>query len=127
MRFALANDLIRQRAIEAVKSAKEGHVVSIGPPKRSTSANALHWQRLNVIRMHIADSTGKIFTSEELHEFFKKKFLPAKVVEVGGEVERVYQTSHDKDSKEFAEFMDRIDRFCIETMGLYLPVPGVEE
>lgn len=126
MRFALANDLIRQRAIEAVKSAKEGHVVSIGPPKRSNSQNAFHWKRLDIIRMHIADATGQIFTSEELHEFFKKKFLPAKVVEVGGEVERVYQTSHDKDSKEFAEFMDAIDRYCIETMGLYLPIPGEE-
>lgn len=126
MRFTLANDMIRARAIEAVKSAKEGHVVSIGPPKRSNSQNAFHWKRLDIIRMNIADATGQIFTSEELHEFFKKKFLPAKIVEVGGQVERIYQTSHDKDSKEFAEFMDAIDRYCIETMGLYLPIPGDE-
>ena len=32
-------------------------------------------------------------------EVFQKKFLPAKIVEVGGQVERIYQTSHDKDSK----------------------------
>jgi hypothetical protein len=128
-RFILSHDTARQRAIAAVTSAPDGMEVLIRKykSKRTLSQNALHWKRLDIIRMHIADSTGQIFSAEELHDFFKRRFLPVRLVEIDGDVEKVAQTTTDKDTKQMAEFMDAIDRYCIERLGLYLPVPGMED
>lgn len=127
--FVLQNDLIRERAVEAIRTAPEGMevIVQKHKSKRSLSQNALHWKRLDIIRMHIADSTGRVFSAEELHDFFKRKFLPVRLVEIDGDVEKVTQTTTDKDTKQMTEFMDAIDRYCIERLSLYLPVPGMED
>ena len=126
-RFILAHDTARQRALSAVANAPDGMVVEIRKhnSRRTLSQNALHWKRLDIIRMHIADSTGQVFSAEELHDFFKRKFLPVRLVEIDGDVEKVTQTTTDKDTKQMTEFMGAIDRYCIERLSLYLPVPGM--
>lgn len=47
MIFVLAHPVARQRAQEAVKTAPEGYVVSIWPPKRSAEQNAALWPVLD--------------------------------------------------------------------------------
>ena len=95
--------------------------------RRSLDQNALHWKRLDIVRMHIADSTGQIFSAEEIHDFFKAKFLPVRLVEIGGEMVKVTRTTTKLTTKEMSEFMDAIDRYCIDRLHLYLPQPGMME
>jgi len=130
-KFILRSPAIIDRACQILRSLPSEPLmeVVIKPHKssRSLQQNSLHWKRLEVIRMHIADSTGQIFSAEELHEFFKEKFLPARMVEVGGEVVKVPRTTTKLSTKEMSEFMDAIDRYCIERLHLYLPQPGTED
>lgn len=128
-RFVLRDDFIRSRAMQAVKEAPVGQEVIIQrhKSKRTLSQNSLHWKRLDIIRLHIADSTGQIFSAEELHDFFKRRFLPVRLVEIAGEAEKVTPTTTELDTKQMTDFMDQIDRYCIDRLNLYLPVPGMEE
>lgn len=117
----------RQHAIQCIKLLPLDvvHVVEIKEYKknRSLEQNSLHWDRLDVIRLHIADSTGQVYSQEELHDFFKSKFLPIKFIDVGGEIVEVRRSTKKLNTKEFSEFMDQIDRYCIERLNLFLPTP----
>lgn len=121
----IAREWHKNRAIDLIRSlsADSGHVVAIKEKKskRSLDQNALHWKRLDIIRLHVADSTGQIFSAENLHEFFKCKFMSVHLVEIGGESVKVRRTTTGMNTKEFAEFMDAIDRYCIDRLNLYLP------
>ena len=67
-RFILAHDTARQRALSAVANAPEGMEVIVKPHKstRSLQQNSLYWKWLDLVRLHIADSTGNFFSAEEL-------------------------------------------------------------
>jgi hypothetical protein len=129
LKLTLISETVRDRALSVVRSLPLGHEIVIRPAKskRSLAANALHWKRLDIIRLHIADSTGQFFSAEEIHEFFKNKFLPVRMVEVGGEEIPCRRTTTKLSKKEMSEFMDMIDRYCVDRLELYLPIPGVEE
>lgn len=126
MRFRLANQAIKERAAKAVLGAPDGHIVTVSPPTRTNSQNRLYWKWVNAIRLHILDSTGKAFSSDEVHEFFKSKFLPSREVEIGGEVRNCKGSTAVLNTQDMAEYMDRIDSFCVESLRLYLPYPGEE-
>lgn len=121
----------RQRAVDIIARLPllPAHEVVIRErkSKRSLEANALHWKRLDVLRLHLADSTGQFYSAEEIHDYFKRKFLPVRVVEIGGESQVVERTTTKMSTKEFSEFMDLIDRYCATELGLYLPQPGMED
>jgi hypothetical protein len=130
-KFILRSEEIRRRASDLIREIPLDvvHEVVIRPykSKRSLDQNALHWKRMDIIRLHIADSTGQVFSAEDVHEFFKKKFLPVRLIEIGGESVKVRRTTTQLNTKEFSEFMDNIDRYCIEHLQLWLPEPGMEE
>lgn len=44
--FIMAHDLARQRAIQAVKDAPDGYVVTVGEPTRTLEQNAAQWPYL---------------------------------------------------------------------------------
>ena len=117
----------RQHAIECIKrlTLEPIHIIEIKEYRknRSLEQNSLHWDRLDVIRLHIADSTGQVYSQEELHDFFKSKLLPIKFIDVGGEIVEVRRSTKKLNTKEFSEFMDHIDRYCIERLNLFLPTP----
>lgn len=125
MRLIIINEQVRRRGIEIFQTIPllpvHEVVFKVHKTNRNNSQNALHWKRLDIIRLHIADSTGQIYSAEDLHEFFKSKFIPAHVVEVGGFSEKITRTTTKLNTKEFSEFMDQIDRYCIERLNLYLP------
>ena len=127
MRFRLANNVIRERAVQAVLSAPEHHIVIIAPPTRTSSQNRLYWKWIDRVRLHIRDTTGQAYGADEVHEFFKGKFLPSRWVEIGGEERACKGSTAALNTKEMAEYMDRIDHFCIDSLNLYLPQPGEVE
>ena len=127
----IINSEVKNRALLIIRALPLDviHIVEIKEYKsnRSKDQNALHWKRLDIIRLHVADSTGQIYSAEDLHEFFKAKFLPVHMVDVGGLTEIVGRTTTNLNTKEFAAFMDSIDRYCIDLLNLYLPTPEMME
>lgn len=126
-KFIIINSAVADRACAFIRSLPhdEPHSVVIAPHKstRSLAQNNTLWLWLDTIRIHIADTTGSVFSAEELHEWFKTKFLPARIVEVNGEAVPVRRTTTKLNTKEMAEYLDAIDRYCADSMHLWLPQP----
>lgn len=82
---------------------------------RSAQQNRLYWKWIGII----ATDTGN--DAEDLHEYFKRKFLTPRTVELHGEISEVYTTKRLKVA-EMKEYLDRISAFA-NGYGIYLPHP----
>lgn len=89
---------------------------------RSSAQNAWYWSG---VLGTIAQDTGH--TEEELHEYFKNKFLPKKHITVGSEVAEVPCSTTDLDTTEFTRYLETIRIFAIETLGINVPPPLYNE
>ena len=130
-----------KRVIEVLDSLPKDKlfevVVRLHKTSRSLAQNRLMWKWYDIIRVHIADSGGQLFTAEELHEWYKAKFLPSKVVEVNGEPIRCRSStaglamSRTEDTPEgdvtMNEYLDMIDRHAAASLNLVLPTPHVPD
>lgn len=88
--------------------------------KRSSSANRYLW---GVVYATIAQETG--FSSEELHEIFKGKFLATeKTLKQTGEVFSIPGSTADLDKVQFGEYLDKILEFALRELDCYIPQPG---
>lgn len=90
---------------------------------RSIAQNRLMWMWLGIMADHIFDTTGQRFESEELHEWCKAKFLPARIVEIDGVAVKAHRTTTKLATMEFSEHLDNIDRYASESLDLVLPHP----
>lgn len=84
-------------------------------PTRSLSQNALMWVYLTKIALETGDD------AEDLHEFFKSKFLPKRIVKIKGkenehEVESIGSTTK-LNKADFGEYMSKIERLT----GIAIP------
>ena len=68
----------------------------------------------------IADETGN--DSNELHDYFKRKFLQPKEVIMFGEKEFIYSTK-DLNTVQFKYFLDKIQIFASTELNITLPIP----
>lgn len=69
----------------------------------------------------ISHETG--YFKDEVHEIFKKKFLGTEIFEMWGEkLERVRSTTN-LDTKQFSQYLERIQQFASSEMGIILPNP----
>ena len=94
-------------------------VISISEVKetRKVRANNLYWEWLEIIH----NETGN--DKSYLHEFFKYKFLKKENLIGGfGKVEKRITTT-DLTTKDFAEYMQKIDRLAVEFLNIHLPRP----
>jgi len=85
------------------------------PDTRSVQQNNLYWKWLGVI----ASDTGN--SVDGLHEVFKQKFLAPTVVDLKGEITKVYTTKKLK-VKEMSEYMEQVSALAGE-YGIFLPIP----
>lgn len=122
---------LKERAIAIIVGLPldDTHEVIVRPykSKRSLIQNNLMWKWIDLIRIHIADSTGKFYSGEEIHEWLKKRFLAIKVVEIAGEAHPCTATTTKLNTKEMSDYLDTINNFCASELGLFLPVPGMEQ
>lgn len=72
MNYRLINDKVRANAVEAVRNAPDGYVVSIGPEKRNLDQNSKLWSILNQIA-DVVTYNGLKLSAED----FKILFLDA--------------------------------------------------
>lgn len=82
--------------------------------QRSLNANALYWLWLTVIE----GETGQ--DKDELHDFFKTKFLKT-TKQVFGKVYEVVQSSALLDTIDFMAYMDKVRQFALSELNISLP------
>lgn len=104
---ALSKAYIALEGREVVLTLKQKKYV------RSLKANALYWVYLT----SIASETGH--TPDELHEFFKAKFLPPRFETIYNEEVELSPSTALLDTAEFSQYMERI---CAMTG---VPIPEV--
>jgi len=123
--------MLKQRAISLIEGLPLGdvHEIVIRPykSKRSIDQNRLMWKWIDIIRVHVGDSTGNFFSGEEVHAWLKEKFLPVRIVEISGTAVRCAATTTKLNTKEMADYLTAIERFCASEMGLFLPIPGMAD
>lgn len=118
---------------EVSKAQVVNHISNLSPDKRwiitvkqakktrTLSQNRLNWKWINEIADLISKDTG--MDDDEIHAFFKEKFLPGKVVTINNET-AVYKTTTKLTTAEMSEYMDKIYVFASRDLGLFLPFPG---
>ena len=88
--------------------------------RRTNNQNALMWRWINEIADYVCEHTG--MDSDDIHEFFKVKFLNPKTITIAGEQIETRSTKH-LTTKEMGEYMDRIHAWASTDLGLRLPAP----
>jgi len=94
--------------------------VQIGPyqNKRTTRQNSYLW---GVVYAEIAADTG--YSTEDIHEAMKAKFLPRNFVDIGNEEIRVPKSTTTLSTDEFGKYVDQIVAFAGE-LGIAIPPPN---
>lgn len=87
--------------------------------KRSNRQNRLYWEWLTIIGKEIG------YDKEELHDIFRRKFLPVNEVEVLGVTHHKLTSTSCKafTTEMMMDYMERIDRFAAQDLGIILPHP----
>ena len=103
--------------IDALPDKRYEISINVHRDKRSYPQNRLMWLWYTCI----ADETGE--DSEELHKFFKEKFLKREHFKVFGEVLEDTISTTSLNTQEFKEYLDNIQRFASSELGIILPLP----
>lgn len=114
----------KRRFMQKVQKLKGLHEVSIRPRKLTRSLNANAYYHVAVcepFREWLQENWGdRSITHEQAHELLKRKVLGTieKVDESTGEVFELTPTSHDMDSGEFADFIEKASAWLAEFCGI---------
>lgn len=84
---------------------------------RSGKQNRYYW---GVVLELISEHTGH--TPEELHEIFKRKFLPPKIIKYRDAEIRIPASTTEADTLAFTDYVERV-RAEAGTMGIDIPNP----
>jgi hypothetical protein len=102
----------------AMRAFKRGRVtvrVEVDRGRRSSQANRYYRLILGII----SEDTGH--DPDELHEYFKHKFMEPQTVHVFGEPVEMVTTVTGSDK--FTAYVDRIRRFALMDLGISTPEP----
>lgn len=122
--FIILNEETKKAAIDFIRNLAPDKKwvceIKKKTKKRSLSQNALMWMWLNDVAKQMSDITG--YDQDEMHAVFKKKFLVPRIVRVDDVEVDIYSTKN-LTTKEFTEYLERIDRFCAQEFGIHVPHP----
>ena len=125
--FVIRDKAIRERAMRAVSVIQHEPltVVTIKPYKasRSVAQNRLLWMWYGEIRNHLAETTGEQYTNDDIHEYFKDKFLDKRVVDVGENPIVVTASTSKLNVSDMSEYLNRLDIYCADDLQLQLTHP----
>ena len=123
--FIVSDERGRKRALDVLSTldlTKPWQVV-IEPyrKKRTASQNALMWAWLEQVAQLIHEDTGT--DKDDIHEFFKLKFLPVRIIAINGEERHIPGSTAKLTTAEMVAYMDKINAWVTSTLGLILPTP----
>lgn len=109
--FVIANESVRQRAIQALVSAPIGYGVAISEPTRTLEQNALMWPLLHDLSQQV-NWYGNRLTDEEWKDVMTAAIKKQKVVPgVDGGFVVCGQRTSKMGKKEFSDLIDVIYAF----------------
>jgi hypothetical protein len=82
------------------------------------------------IRHHLAETgqTDEIYSAETWHEYFKGKFLPTRVIEVGTGKHKEQKVLSGTTTKlsviEMRDFIEQVVHYAADKWQVYIPAPG---
>lgn len=123
----VSSDSQMEFVIEYLRSAIQGgpQNVRIKPyrKKRSLAQNSLMWLWYEEIRKHIFESQGDMYTSEDIHEWFKQLFLPKRVIEFKTKILEIQTGTKELNTLEMMEYLEKLDYYCADKLNLMLSKP----
>ncbi|MCA0188852.1 MAG: recombination protein NinB [Proteobacteria bacterium] len=112
--LVLAHDVARQRALQAVRDAPAGYVVTIQEPARNSLQNAFYWALLADISDQL-EPDGKHFGPQTWHEHFKGAYLEPDLVELpNGKYKFVEPTTTKLGRRAFSNYVEQIMVWAVE-------------
>ncbi|KZN64048.1 hypothetical protein N473_15725 [Pseudoalteromonas luteoviolacea CPMOR-1] len=91
---------------------------------RSTAQNRLMWKWNQAISEFLREHHGQETSSADVHEVLVRKKFGVRVVQVGVEEPIIVRKQTRKlGTKQFAEYLEWMDMYCAEYLGLMLPKP----
>jgi hypothetical protein len=120
-RIIVGNEDARQRAADvltALNLDKCPWAVSIAPYKRNRSLeqNNLLWKVYTIV----AEETGH--SPEEIHDWCRQQFLPARFVEINGQAHEVRRSTATLKVDEMTEYLNRVMSWATADLGIVLPI-----
>lgn len=125
--FTIGDETGRKRVLDFITNLtvdlKKPWKLTLEPlkKKKTASQNRLMWLWLDEVAGEISKESGH--TSDEVHDFMKKKFLSPKRIEINGEILDRYSTK-DLTVAEMTEYLNRIYIWGTSEMGMFLTFPG---
>lgn len=113
--FHLTSFDFRCKAIDAIRTASEGQVVTIQPRNRTTEQNSLYWALLQNLSEQYVNEDNRTFSADTWHEYFKQQYLPKDYVELpDGNVKEKERTTTKLNKAEFSEYIEKVQAFCAQ-------------
>jgi hypothetical protein len=93
--------------------------------KRSLSQNAYYWGAVVKMVQEGLKDLGHDLTLEETHDFLKGRFNAKEIINTDtGEVISVPRSTTELNKTQFGEYIEKIQRFSIEYLGVNIPSPN---
>jgi len=124
----------RQRALERIGTLPlDPPIEIIVEPKpehetRTVAQNKLLWLWNNAIQKHMFEAFGQSASSWEWHEILVARLCPCEIryVDMAGMTYEIGRARTSEMSvKQMSEYLDKLDCYCVEVLGLNLPHPDV--
>jgi hypothetical protein len=84
--------------------------------KRTLSQNALYFKWVSIV----ANETGN--SQDDVHEAFKQKFCPPRVVKIGDDERSIYTTTK-LTTQEMTDYINKVYAYVTSELGYLLPLP----
>lgn len=107
------------REVAAVKPVKV--TIEEYRKKRSLDQNALYWKWLTIIRDHIRDTIGAVYTTDDLHEWFRDTFLGKRQIKFKDRTLVVPRSTTSLNVQEMTDYLNNIEMYCADRLNLILP------
>lgn len=122
--IVISNEAVRKRVMDLIAALdlSKPWAITVAPhrKRRTTSQNALYWKWIETTVGIVARETGN--DRDDMHLFFKQKFLTPRVFQINGQTVTEYSTK-TLTTGEMADYMNRIYAWVTSELGLLLPVP----
>jgi hypothetical protein len=117
LKFDLKQKDILRRWLNNLNGFKVELVIKKYRKKRTIPQNSYYW---GIVLDLISEASG--YTTEELHELFKRLFLK-KVIKIGGVDYEVSESTSKLNTEQFSDYIEKIKKFAVMKLDLHIPSP----
>lgn len=118
LKFDLRQKDILRRWLNNLNGFKVELVIKKYRKKRTIPQNSYYW---GIVLDLISEASG--YTTEELHELFKRLYLKKEIV-IGGKVYEVSISTKKLNTDQFEKYIEKIKRFAEIKLSLRIPNPN---